>query len=324
VSASLVDSSDTPPLSIRLRRLVKRYGARTALAGIDLEVRGAQILGVVGPDGAGKTTLLRSLAGLLEIEADEASVLGFDLRQDVTALKERIGYVPQVFSLYRDLSVQENLNVTARLHGLDAEELERRVGPILERTGLAPFRARQAGALSGGMKQKLAIANALLARPLLLILDEPTAGVDVLARDEIRELLALRKQEVLIVLSTSYLDEAAACDRLVYLDDGKVIATGTPDELRARTPLDLYRVWSADPRGTARAARDLPWVERARGCGEFARIEVRRERAPGAAEVVAALRALPAMEGGLVEHAAVDMESALLSLASPEPARAAS
>jgi drug efflux transport system ATP-binding protein len=302
---------------IRLVRLVKRYGSRTALAGIDLAVSGPQILGIVGPDGAGKTTLLRALAGLLEVEADEASVLGFDLRADVTPLKERIGYVPQVFSLYRDLSVQENLNVTARLHGLAADEIEARVGPLLERTGLAPFRERQAGALSGGMKQKLAVVNALLARPALLILDEPTAGVDVLARDEIRAMLVERKHEVLVVLSTSYLDEAAGCDRLVYLDEGRVIASGTPAELRAATPLELYRAWSADPRATARAARQLPWVERARGCGEFARVEVRRDRSPPPGPLIASLRALPGMEEGMVEHAVIDMESALLYLASP-------
>jgi ABC-2 type transport system ATP-binding protein len=309
-------ASVAPP-EIRLRRVVKRYGSRTALAGIDLAVRGPQILGIVGPDGAGKTTLLRSLAGLLEIEADEASVLGFDLRGDVTPLKERIGYVPQVFSLYRDLSVQENLNVTARLHGLDAAELEGRIGPLLERTGLAPFRERQAGALSGGMKQKLAVVNALLPRPALLILDEPTAGVDVLARDEIQSMLVERKLEVLIVLSTSYLDEADACDRLVYLDDGRVVATGSPEELRASTPLDLFRVWSADSRATARAARQLPWVERARGCGDFARIEVRRDHAPEPGSLIASLRGLPGMRDGMVEHTPVDMESALLFLASP-------
>src|SRR5690606_23015675 len=124
-----------PPPAIRLRGLVKRYGSRRALDGPDLELRGAQLFGLGGPDGAGKTTLLRALAGLLEVEAEEASVLGFDLRGDPTALKERLGYVPQVFSLYRELSIQENIDVTGRLHGLDAAELERRAGPLLERTG---------------------------------------------------------------------------------------------------------------------------------------------------------------------------------------------
>lgn len=315
--AAASDSEHRLP-ALRLRGLRKRYGARLALRGVDLEVQGPQLFGVVGPDGAGKTTLLRCLAGLLEVEAEQASVLGCDLRGDVTPLKERIGYVPQVFSLYRELSVQENLNVTARLHGLDAAERERRVAPFLERTGLAPFRARQAGALSGGMKQKLAIANALLPRPSLLILDEPTAGVDVLARDEIREVLLERKHEVLVVLSTSYLDEVAVCDRLVYLDAGRVVATGTPTALRATASLDVYRAWSADARATARAARAVPWVARARGCGEYARIEVSRDQAPSEECRITALRALPGMREGLVERAAVDLESVLLSLASPD------
>ena len=170
---------------IRLRTLSKRYGARTALADIDLDVAGDQIFGVIGPDGAGKTTLLRTLVGLLEIEATEATVLGHDLRGDVTAMKAHIGYVPQAFSLHRNLTVSDNLRFTARLHRIAPAERDARMADLLERTNLAAFTDRLAGALSGGMKQKLAIANALLPAPALLVLDEPTAGVDVLARGEI-------------------------------------------------------------------------------------------------------------------------------------------
>src|SRR5439155_1417683 len=164
----------TAPL-IRLRRLEKRYGRGRALAGVDLTVDERQILGVVGPDGAGKTTLLRALAGLLVIEAEEATVLGTDLRGDVTGLKARIGYVPQAFSLHRDLTVEENLRFTARIHRVAEAEYRARAGELLARTGLAPFATRPTGALSGGMKQKLAIASALLPRPALLLLDEPAA-----------------------------------------------------------------------------------------------------------------------------------------------------
>ena len=170
---------------IRLRGLRKRYGARVALAGIDLDLEAPGLVGVVGPDGAGKTTLLRCLAGLLVLEADEASVLGFDLRGDVRELKARIGYVPQVFGLQRELSVAENLAFTARLHRLEANTWRPRAAELLERTGLAPFADRVAGALSGGMKQKLAISNALLTQPEMLLLDEPTAGVDVVGAGEI-------------------------------------------------------------------------------------------------------------------------------------------
>jgi ABC-2 type transport system ATP-binding protein len=301
--------------AIRLRGLRKRFGDREALAGIDLEVSGSQIVGIVGPDGAGKTTLLRALAGLLEVEAEEASVLGCDLRGDVTELKARLGYVPQAFSLYRELTVHENLQVTARLNRLDEAEFAARSRPLLERTGLAPFTDRQAGALSGGMKQKLAIVSALLPQPELIVLDEPTAGVDVVARDEIWAVLQERKREVLVVISTSYLDEVESCDRLAYLDDGRVIATGTPPELRGRVPLELYRAWGADPRSIARAARALPYVCGARASGSFARIEVPRDRTPGVDRVLADIAGLRDAGVAMAEHMPIDTESTLLALA---------
>src|SRR5262249_780187 len=159
---------------VQLRGLRKSYGRRRALAGVDLELTERQIVGVVGPDGAGKSTLLRALVGLLEVDADEALVLGHDLRADVTELKAHIGYVPQVFSLHRDLTIAENLRFTARLHRLPTAEAEARIAALLERTALTRFAERFAAALSGGMKQKLAVANALLPRPAVLVLDEPT------------------------------------------------------------------------------------------------------------------------------------------------------
>jgi len=300
---------------VRLRGLRKSYGRRVALAGIDLEIDERQIFGVVGPDGAGKSTLLRALVGLLEVEADEARVLGLDLRGDVIPLKSSIGYVPQVFSLHPDLTIAENLQFTARLHRIPASEAEARMAELLERTTLSPFADRVAGALSGGMKQKLAIANALLPRPRLLVLDEPTAGVDVVARGEIWTLLERAREHALVVLSTSYLDEAADCDRLAYLDEGRVVATGTPAELRSHVPLDLYRAWGDDARAIAAAARDLAYVAGARAMGPCARVEVRRDQSPGAERV---LHDLAALRGGpvrFVEHVPVDMETTLLGLA---------
>jgi ABC-type multidrug transport system ATPase subunit len=164
------------------------------------------------------------------------------------------------------------------------------------------------------MKQKLAVSNALLVRPKLLLLDEPTAGVDVVARAEIWSLLEDERAHALILLSTSYLDEAESAHRLVYLDDGRIVAAGTPDELRAAVGLELYRAWGDQPQGIARAARALPFVLDARASSRFARIEVRHEATPGAARVLDELRRLP---GGIVrfaEETPVDMEAALLAL----------
>jgi len=293
--------------AIDLAQLGKRYGNKRALERVDLQLGGAQQVGVVGPDGAGKTTLLRAIAGLLEVEAQRANVLGYDLRGDVRALKAQVGYVPQVFALNRDLSVIENLRFTGRLHRIAKPDFERRAAELLERTALAPFTDRPTGALSGGMKQKLAVANALLPEPALLVLDECTAGVDVVARAEIAELLAARRGEALVLLSTSYLDEAAACDRLVYLDAGRVVATGTPAELRAQVRVELYRAWAAAPRSIAQAARALP------ASGRYARIDVSPERSPGATRVLADLGALGGVR--IVESLPLDMEATLLALA---------
>ena len=299
---------------VRLSNLRKAYGRRQALSGIDLTLTRPEVVGIVGPDGAGKSTLLRSLVGLLDVQADEALVLGHDLRGDVTPLKERTGYVPQVFSLHRDLTVAENLAFTARLHRLPPAEAGRRIGDLLKRTALEPFTDRVAGALSGGMKQKLAVANALLPNPTMLVLDEPTAGVDVQARAEIWQLLVRAAAEALVILSTSYLDEAAACDRLVYLDEGRVVASGTPAELEARVPLELYRAWGDDARAIAVAARALPYVAGARAMGPSARVEVRRDASPGSAAV---LRDLFGLSGGerFAEPLPIDMEATLLGLA---------
>jgi ABC-2 type transport system ATP-binding protein len=298
---------------VQLRGLRKRFANRVALAGVDLTVTTPQVLVVTGPDGAGKTTLLRSLAGLLEVEADEARVLGFDLRGDVIDLKARLGYVPQSFGLQRDLTVRDNLRFTARLHRLPGPDARKRADELLARTLLTPFADRLAGKLSGGMKQKLAIANALLPAPELMILDEPTAGVDVVARGEIWSILVDAAQTALVVVSSSYVDEAERADRLVYLDAGRVVADGTPQALRRANPARLYRAWGDDTRAIARAARALRFATSVRPMARFVRIEVDAAGAPDTAEVRSTLAALAGVV--LVESAPTDMESTLRHLA---------
>jgi ABC-2 type transport system ATP-binding protein len=299
---------------IEIRGLRKRFGGRTALAGVDLRVTERQILVVTGPDGAGKTTLLRSLAGLLEIEADVARVLGHDLGADVTALKRHTGYVPQTFALQRDLSIRDNLRFTARLHRMPDDAFCRRADALLTRTALAPFADRLAGALSGGMKQKLAIANALLPSPALLILDEPTAGVDVVARAEIWAILEESRRTAAVVVSTSYLDEAERADRLVYLDGGRVVADGVPAQLRRESPRELYRAWTDEARRVARTARTLPFVAAVRASGRYVRVEVERGTGHDRTTVARAIAAIPGVL--LVEALPPDMEATLRHLAS--------
>ncbi len=299
---------------VQLRALHKAYGPHPALVDINLRLDRRELVGVVGPDGAGKTTLLRALAGLLEIDAEEATVLGYDLRADVTEFKANVGYVAQSFSLQRDLSVIENLRFTARLHRLPAAEFSLRADELLQRTALTPFADRPAGALSGGMKQKLAIANALLVRPSLLLLDEPTAGVDVVARAEIWAMLAASRASTLILMSTSYLEETAACDRLLYLDGGHLIAHGAPQELQHSVAIELYRVWGDQPRRIAEAAKSLPYVSSTRAGGGYARIEVARSMSPGKDEMIADLSRIPGTDVRLVEEVQTDMESTLLAL----------
>jgi ABC-2 type transport system ATP-binding protein len=231
-----------------LRRLFPRAGGGTtaALAGIDLTLQYGTLTALVGPDGAGKTTFLRLAAGLLMPDAGTLRVLGLDVTKAAQAIQDRIGYMPQRFGLYEDLSVQENLDLYAELHGVPRSERRPRYARLLEMTALGPFTGRLAGRLSGGMKQKLGLACTLVRRPDLLLLDEPTVGVDPLSR---RELWAIIHQlvadgELTVLLSTSYLDEAERCAQAVVLREGRILAAGPPEEVRA---LAAGRTWLIAP-----------------------------------------------------------------------------
>jgi ABC-2 type transport system ATP-binding protein len=217
-----------------------------ALDGVSLELRRGQLTALVGPDGAGKTTLIRLIAGLLPADGGELKVLGIDVARDPQGVQDRIGYMPQRFGLYEDLTVQENLDLYADLHGAPAEERRRLYPELMQMTQLGPFTKRLAGRLSGGMKQKLGLACTLVSSPELLLLDEPTVGVDPLSRRELWQIIdALVKGRGLTVLvSTSYLDEAERCDHAIVLRQGKALAQGAPAEI---VRLAEGRVYLADP-----------------------------------------------------------------------------
>src|SRR5713226_7926573 len=209
----------TPVIS--LVNLRKRFGSVMALDGINLTIDQPCIFGVVGPDGAGKTTLLRILVGLLDFAATTAAVLGYDIASQPRAIKERLGYVPQTFSLYPDLSVQHNLEFFADVHDLPRKKFRQRAAELLAIAQLDQFATFLTSSLSGGMKQKLALVCALLHEPHVLILDEPNNGVDLIARGEMWTILK-QLRDVTIVMSTGYLDEADRCDQVAYLYYGRI------------------------------------------------------------------------------------------------------
>ena len=227
--------------ALRARGLRKTFSAAgqapvCALGGIDLEARHGELTALVGPDGAGKTTLLRIAAGLMRPDGGTLEVLGIDVAADPQQVQERISYMPQRFGLYEDLSVAENLDLYADLQGVTRAQRAERYPALMEMTALAPFRTRLAGQLSGGMKQKLGLACTLVRSPELLLLDEPTVGVDPLSRRELWEIVRrlVAEQGLTVCLSTAYLDEAERCSRAIVLQTGRVLFQGPPSELAAR------------------------------------------------------------------------------------------
>jgi ABC-2 type transport system ATP-binding protein len=221
-----------PAATVSLRGVVRRFGATVALDGLSLEIARGELYGLVGPDGAGKTTLIRALAGLIDVDEGEVRVLGEDPASG--RVRERVGLMPQAFSLYRDLSVAENLKFFSRLYALPRAEFRRRRDRLLAITRLAPFVDRRADALSGGMYKKLALACALLHEPEVLLLDEPTNGVDPVSRRELWELLhEFVHGGMTVLISTPYMDEAERCDRVGLAWRGRLLVEGAPQALVA-------------------------------------------------------------------------------------------
>jgi ABC-2 type transport system ATP-binding protein len=253
--------------------LSRSFGALQAVKDVSLRVKKGEIFGVLGPNGAGKSTTIRMLCGILDPSGGKGTVVGFDLRRDPERIKERIGYMTQRFSLYEDLSVQENLGFYAGLYGLAGHARNTRVEEVLATTGLVDRRRQISGTLSGGWKQRVALACATIHRPPLLFLDEPTAGVDpVSRRDFWEEIHRLAGEGTTVLVTTHYMDEAERCHRLCFIFGGTVLDTGTPEEIVARRGLRVAELQLDDARACAQALRQLPEVDEVAHYGHVLRL----------------------------------------------------
>lgn len=265
--------------AVETEGLTRVFGDLVAVDRLTLTVCRPEILGLVGPDGAGKTTTLRMLAGILPPTSGRARVLGFALPEQAEKIKDRIGYMPQRFSLYADLTVEENLAFFAEVYRVPRMERAQRMEELLEFAQLGAFRKRRAGYLSGGMKQKLALACTLVHRPELLLLDEPTTGVDPVARREFWGILYhLLSQGRTILVSTPYMDEAERCNRVAFLSRGRLLRIGTPAELKAAYPHELLEVHARPLEEAAVRLREVPGVLDVQTFGETLHLVVEEAR----------------------------------------------
>ncbi|MEN2413106.1 ABC transporter ATP-binding protein [Flavobacterium mesophilum] len=262
--------------SVTLNNITKKYGDFVAVDNVSFEVQKGELFGLIGPDGAGKTSIFRVLTTLLIAEEGTAIVEGHDVVKDFQEIRNKVGYMPGKFSLYQDLTVKENLNFFATIFGTTIEENYDLIKDIYDQ--IKPFNNRRAGKLSGGMKQKLALCCALIHKPEVLFLDEPTTGVDVVSRSEFWEMLdKLKKQQITIVVSTPYMDEAKLCDRIALIQNGKIMKVDQPQEIINSFPKPLF---AAKAKNIYKLLKDLRTDAEIESCdafGEFIHLTLKSE-----------------------------------------------
>ena len=250
----------TSALAIDVKGLTKRFGQKTAVDHIDIAVPEGQVWGFLGPNGSGKTTTIRMLCGLLRADDGQGTCLGLDFRTQSEAIKRQVGYMTQRFSFWEDLSIRENLEFVARLYGID--DPKKKVDNTLARLGLTRRQDQLAGALSGGWKQRMALAACMLHDPKLLLLDEPTAGVDPKARRDFwEEIHTLSAEGLTVLVSTHYMDEAERCDRIVYILNGKLVARGSVAEVIEQSGLSTFVIEGRDVRHLQHELEGKPGVD---------------------------------------------------------------
>ena len=263
-------------MGITVSNISKSYGKVTALTDISFDVKPGELFGLIGPDGAGKTTLFRILTTLLLADKGQAVVAGYDVLKKYKSIRNSVGYMPGRFSLYQDLTVEENLNFFATIFGTTIEENYDLIKDIYVQ--IEPFKTRRAGKLSGGMKQKLALSCALIHKPKVLFLDEPTTGVDPVSRKEFWEMLKrLQQKGITILVSTPYMDEAALCDRIALIQDGKILEIDTPKAIVNHFPKSLYNIRANDMYGLIKSLTNYEHTYSIFPFGEFVHYTDKRE-----------------------------------------------
>jgi len=274
---------------IDIRGVRFSYGAVRALDGVSFAVGEGEMFGLIGPDGAGKSTLIKILCGILKGYQGEVMELGEDLKERGDEIKSRLGYLSQDFSLYSDLTVEENMAFFAEIHQIS--DFSRRRQELLSFTRMTPFRNRKAGALSGGMKKKLALSCTLIHSPSIIYLDEPTNGVDPVSRREFWEILSeLLKRGVTIFLTTPYMDEAERCSRVAFLDKGRLLTVDHPSALRRQFPYAVFEVTPPETVVAGSLLRDWPVIQDVQAFGGRLHLYIRKEEAPAAEKFIEQLQ----------------------------------